>query len=181
MTLLSQWTLVCAAMFSFFHVGLLLAPAHMKKAIERFPRHRVAGWCLTILAVVWTAGLLRDMPMGRFEEWKTALLPISVLFAFMVCFFMRELLSVRALGALLLLFPTPILDAARVHPSRWSVVMSVLAYLMVIKGMALVLNPHWFRLAFRRVFGNLSVCRCLGAAGLVLDLWLVWLAVVVYS
>jgi len=146
----------------------------------RFPRNRWCGWLLAIVAVAWATWLLQGLPLGRFESLKTWLVPAAVVFTALVCYYMQELLAPRALGALLLLYPAPLLEAARLHESNWSVVMSVLAYIMVIKGMTLLLSPYRFRHLTERFLRTDAVCRLAGTGGLAVDALLLLLALTVY-
>ncbi len=173
-------TLIPLAVLLSLHAALLLAPSAMRDGLRRFPRHRWIGWTLTVVAVAWAAWLLRDMPLGRFEELKKFLIPAAVVFAGLVLYTMEELLAPRALGALLLLYPAPLLEAARLHESRWSVVMSLVAYVMVVKGMALLLSPYLFRKTTERWLATDAACRFFGSLGLAFDAALLLLAVMVY-
>jgi hypothetical protein len=93
---------------------------------------------------------------------------------------MDELLAVRSLGALLVLVPAPILDAARECESLWRLVMVVLGYLIAIKGIYFIFSPHLFRDWTERVITSDGVCRALGAGGLAVMLLVVGLSLTVY-
>ena len=180
MSTLAKLTLLLAGITLPFYATLFLKPATMREGLRRFPRNRWCGWLLAIGAVVWAAWLLQGLPLGRFESLKTWLIPVAVVFAGLVCTTMQELLAPRALGALLLLYPAPLLAAARLHDSNWSLVMSVVAYIMVIKGMALLLSPYLFRHLTQRLLQTDKACRLAGTAGLAFDALLLLLALTVY-
>lgn len=180
MSTLAIMTLVLAGITLPIYAALFIGPATMREGLRRFPRNRWCGWLLAIVAVAWAAWLLHGLPLGRFESLKTWLVPAAVVFAGLVCYHMEELLAPRALGALLLLYPAPLLEAARLHDSSWSVVMSVVAYAMVIKGMALLLSPYLFRHVAERVLQTDRTCRLAGAGGFAFDVLLLLLATTVY-
>jgi uncharacterized protein YjeT (DUF2065 family) len=180
MSTLAILTLLLAGITLPFYATLFLGPAAMREGLRRFPRNRWCGWLLAIVAVAWAAWLLHGVPLGRFESLKTWLVPAAVVFAGLVCYYMEELLAPRALGALLLLYPAPLLEAARLHDSSWSVVMSVVAYVMVIKGMALLLSPYLFRRFTDRLLKTERACRLAGTGGLTFDALLLLLAATVY-
>ncbi len=180
MSTLAILTLVLAGITLPFYAMLFLGPSAMREGLRRFPRNRWCGWLLAIVAVTWAAWLLHGLPLGRFESLKTWLIPVAVVFAGLVCYHMEELLAPRALGALLLLYPAPLLEAARLHESSWSVVMSVVAYAMVIKGMTLLLSPYLFRHVSERILNTDKTCRLAGAGGLAFDALLLLLALAVY-
>ncbi len=180
MSTLAILTLVLAGITLPLYAALFLKPAAMRAGFIRFPRSRWCGRLLAVAAVAWAAWVLREMPLGRFEHLKTWLVPLAVVFAGLVCYYMDELLAPRALGALLLLYPAPLLEAARLHDSRWSVVMSVVAYAMVIKGMALLLSPYLFRHFTERLLTTDKACRLAGTGGLAADALLLLLALTAY-
>ncbi len=180
MSTLAVLTLILAGITLPFYAMLVLKPAVVRTGLQRFPRNRWCGWLLAIVAVAWAAWILHNLPLGRFESLKTWLGPVAVVFAGLVCYYMDELLAPRALGALLLLYPAPLLTAARLHESPWSVVMSVVAYAMVIKGMALLLSPYLFRHFTQRLLQTDKACRLVGTGGLAFGALLLLLALAVY-
>lgn len=180
MSNLAMLTLGLAAVLLPLHIGLLLKPALLREGFRRFPRSRLCGRLLAAVALVWAAWLLKDMPLGRFDSLKGWLIPASVVLGALVWILMEELLAPRALGAILLLYPAPLLEAARLHPSRWSVVMSVVAYMMVVKGMLLLLSPYYFRRFSEKPLSSDVCCRVAGIGGLIVDALLVLLALRVF-
>lgn len=167
----------------------LLAPGLARKWTEGFPRSRAAAWLLTAAGLGWVTWLILATPLGRGElfgvlvDWdqvKQWLTVVSPVLYFLIVFFMDELLAPRALGALMLLVPEPILSAARWHDSPWRLVMTVLAYAMVVAGIVLVLSPYRFRMSAAAWTGTDRRCRQLGIAGAALSAGLVILGVVVY-
>ncbi len=177
---LALLTLVLAILLLIESTALLVTPKRVRIWLERFPRDIWSGRILAAFAVLWAAWLVSEMPLGRFESWKPMVWPLAFVLVGFVWYYMDELLAPRALGALLLLYPAPVLAAARLHPSRWSVVMSVLAYVCVVKGMALLLGPYWFRLSIERFLASDRNCRCWGGVGLALALMLFGLILFAY-
>lgn len=167
-------TLIGAGLF------LILAPAAARQALDRFPRSRVAGWVLATLALLWAARLLFVMPMGGFDRFKPALYGLTPLAILALGFCMDDLLAVRALGGLLLMLPALFLDAGFGHPSVWRVLNSTLAYLMVIKGLVLVLEPYRFRQAVAWALKRPPAARGWGGAACFLGAVVLTLALTVY-
>ena len=167
MNTLSWLAVGLGAVMLALYVPMVIAPASSRKAWLAFPRHRPSAWVLTAIALVWSAVYLYQMPLGGFERWKPLLYVLTPAAFLLIVFFADELLSVRALGALMLLLPTPLLFHARQHESGWSYVITVLAYLMVIKGMLLVLNPYLLRRWIERHLHSDVMWRLGGAAGTV--------------
>jgi uncharacterized protein YjeT (DUF2065 family) len=180
MSKLMMLTLGLVALMLPLHASLLLKPSLLREGFRRFPRSRWCGRILAAAAVAWAAWVLKDLPLGRFDALKSGLIPVTIVFGALVWIYMEELLAPRALGALLLLYPAPLLEAARLHDSPWSVVMSAAAYIMIIKGMALLLSPYLFRRFSEKALATDASCRLAGAGGLALDALLALLALAVY-
>ena len=130
--------------------------------------------------LVWSAWLVMHMPLGPFDRYKPFLYVVAPVLFFLIVHFMDELLAARALGGLLLLVASPLLDAARPHESEFRLVVAALAYILAIKGMALVLCPYLFRKATSWWARNDAWCRAGGLVGLALAAFLIVLAVTVY-
>jgi uncharacterized protein YjeT (DUF2065 family) len=180
MSELAIWTLGLALFMLVLHGCCAVAPALARRIALAFPRDKWTGRVLAAVAFVWAAMLVRDMPMGRFEylkQWLYLVTPVMILATYV---FMEELLAARALGALLLLYPAPVLLLARLHDSPWSLVMTVVAYIMIIKGMALMLSPYLFRKGAAHIIANDNRCRMLGSVGVAFDLLLLALALLIY-
>jgi uncharacterized protein YjeT (DUF2065 family) len=180
MSELGMWTFGLAAIMLILHGCCLVSPARARTVAQAFPRDKWAGRILATLGLLWAAWLVREMPMGRFEhlkQWLYVVTPVTIGLSFV---FMNELLAPRALGGLLLLCPAPILLLARLHESPWSRVMTVVAYVMVVKGVALMLSPYLFRRAALHIVASDGRCRIAGCCGVAFDIALLALAVFVY-
>lgn len=180
MSNLALLTLLPAGILLVLHVGLLWKPDMMRDGFRRFPRDRWSGRVLSAVAIVWAAWILQDMPLGRFAAVRPAIFPLAILLGGLVWYYMDALLAPRALGAILLLYPAPLLAAARLHPSDWRIVMSLVGYVMVIKGMALLLSPYLFRKVTVRMFRRDVFCRMIGGIGTLVAIFLFYLAFFVY-
>ena len=180
MSTLALWTLVLAVILAIESMALLVVPERVKVWFQRFPRDVWSGRVLAGIAILWAAWVVHEMPLGRFETWKPMIWPIAIVLGGFVWHYMDELLAPRALGALLLLYPAPVLAAARLHSSPWSVVMSALAYVCVLMGIVLLLGPYWFRLATEQCFPSEERCRIWGTFELAIALSLFALAFFVY-
>lgn len=142
----------------------LAAPDSARTAVERFPRHRLAGWILAAVALVWAGSNVYHAELGRFsyvKPWLFGAVPAVVL---LVGFFMDDLLAPRALGGLMLLAAAPLLKAARFHESSLALTVTVLAYVWVVLGMAWVLGPYRFRRWLAPLSGVPGRLRAAGTA-----------------
>jgi hypothetical protein len=112
---------------------------------QRFPRSHVAGVLLLTICLVWTFWLLATIQMGEFSAFRRPLLfalPIGYILALR---FVEEFLAVRALGILCLLAAEPLLDAAFLRYETSRLLVTVLAYLLIIVGLFWVAIPYVLR------------------------------------
>ncbi|NCC49616.1 MAG: hypothetical protein EOM20_00225 [Spartobacteria bacterium] len=159
---------------------LLLLPLASLQAVTMFPRSRWPGWVLTAVDLAWVAYILQDAYLGPCEFLKPYIYPVAPVAFFLVIYYMDELLAPRALGGLLLLAGSPVLNAARWYDTSWRLYMVVLAYLWVIMGMTLVLSPFRFRKTMEFVFKTDVRRRACAFAGTLVGLCAVLLAVAKY-
>ena len=171
---------VTGGILTVFNVLPALAPERAQSWFKAFPRHVLCGRVLAAAALAWAGWLLYHTPLGALERYRPLVYLLTPTAYVLVIVFVDDLLAPRALGGLMLLAPEPILAAARFHPSPFRVVMLVLAYVLVVGGMALVLSPYLFRKAAERLFGTRLGCRLWGGLGLGLGLLIVLLGLAVY-
>ncbi len=112
---------------------------------ERFPRSRIVGVVLLTISLLWTFWLLATIEMGEFQAFRRPLLIALPIGYVLVLRFVDEFLAVRALGILALLAAEPLLDAAFFHYESSRLVLSVLAYLLVVLGLTWVMVPYKLR------------------------------------
>ena len=125
-------------------VGLVQA-AKIQAIAKDFPRNRIWGAVLLILATLWTLFLVGHMDMADFFAWRGKLLMILPVASFLVIIFVPEFLAVRALGSIMLLAASPVLHAAFLQPQLSRLLLPVLAYAWVIVGMFFVGMPYLMR------------------------------------
>jgi hypothetical protein len=155
------------------------APEAVRRGLERYPRSVWPGRVLLAVDMTWAAWAINQMHLGGFDAWKVHLIWLAPILIIAGCVYLDELLSVRALGGLLLLAAGPMLNAARWHPSPWRLVIPILAYLWIIAGLFFVLEPWWFRRA-ARCFPSASSVRAAGFFKIASGAGLIVLALLVY-
>ncbi|MEM7397159.1 MAG: hypothetical protein AAF492_32965 [Verrucomicrobiota bacterium] len=176
---------IAALIVGFLSIGLhlpgLLAPDLVRQALQAFPRNMWAAVVLTAVDLVWVALLILDTDLGSFEHLKPAVYVLGPLSFFLLNKYLDELLAPRALGGLLLLIASPVLTVARWHESPLRLLMTVIAYIWVIKGIILVLSPYRFRTMAEVILRDNNRLRASAITGLVLGFGLIVLAVTVYK
>lgn len=167
--------LICVLMGA----AIVAAPAPLSRFYNALPRSAVAGYILSTLAWLWAGYALWTMGLDVLEPFKK-FLPVAVLVCIpLTWFWLDNLLTCRALGALLCLFPYELLHAARVHPSPWRLVVVTLAYLCIVKGMILLLYPWKMRQAIVWLTQRPTLFRLTGALNALLGLFLIGLGATV--
>ncbi len=123
----------------------LLAPEKARGWIASLPRSFPVGAALLTVALLWAFWLLATMEMGEFATFRRPLLIAVPVGYVLVLAFVNEFLAVRALGILALLAAEPLLDAAflRYEPSR--LLVTIFAYVLIVKGLFWVTMPYLLR------------------------------------
>jgi len=119
---------------------------------NRFPRSAWPGRLLTAVALPWAAYFQLITPPVAGHDLFTKLVMWAVPVAFvLILIYLKELLSVRALGGILLLAAAPLFKEARLHDSSFSVLVTLVTYALVVIGIIWVLSPFRFRQWFVRL------------------------------
>jgi hypothetical protein len=123
----------------------LIKPDASQTAARSLPRSRVAGFVLLTIAFFWSFWLLATMEMGEFATFRKPLLIIMPIGFLLVLRFVDEFLAARALGILCLLAAEPLLDAAFFRNEASRLLVTVLAYLLIVAGLFWVTMPYLLR------------------------------------
>ncbi len=113
--------------------------------MSRFPRSRVAGMVILSIDLIWSFWLVSTMEMGEFSAFRRPFLVALPIGFFLTLRFVDEFLAVRALGILGLLVAEPLLDAAFFRYETSRLVLTVLAYVLVVLGLTWVMVPYKLR------------------------------------
>ncbi len=135
-------------------LGLGLLASHLwawknadktKAFLRAFPRHYGWGAVLLTIDFIWGMIVLANMDMGEFfflRKWFLTLVPIGFV---AVLIYVKEFLSVRALGCLMLLVAGPVLSSAFLQPQLTRLLLPTLAYVWIIAGMYFIGMPYLMR------------------------------------
>ncbi|MDD4736264.1 MAG: hypothetical protein PHP44_09170 [Kiritimatiellae bacterium] len=202
MSRIAIYTLSLAFVMLVVYGFMLSRPALFRRFLARFPRSVWAARVLTAVDLLWVVTVMHHADFGSFNWIKELLVrfipalgpmelgvftfvkdPVvwgGVAVYFILLKYLDELLAVRALGGLLLLIANPILNAARWQETNWRWAMAVVAYLIVIKGLFLVMTPYKLRQWGERYLSDEVRCRRFGVAGVAFSLGLIVLALWAY-
>lgn len=156
-----------------------LAPAPLSRFYNALPRSVAAGRVLSTAAWIWAGYALVTMNLDFLMPFQK-FIPAAVLVCIpLTWFWLDNLLSCRAIGGLLCLFPYELLHVARVHPSPWRLAVVTLAYICIVKGMVLLLYPWKMRQAIVWLTQRPPLFRLAGALHVLLGLFLIGLGAAV--
>ncbi len=117
----------------------------VQNVLPNFPRSKVSGIVLLAIDLIWSFWLLATMEMGEFSNFRRPLLIVLPIGFILVLQFVSEFLAVRALGILCLLAAEPMLDAAFLKPEASRLLVTLLAYLLIVAGLIWVTMPYLLR------------------------------------
>jgi len=144
----------------------LLKP-NLAGVAQKFPRSHMAGVFLLTICLVWTFWLLATIQMGEFSAFRRPLLIALPIGYGLVLRFVGEFLAVRALGILCLLAAEPLLDAAFLRYETSRLLVTVLAYLLILGGLFWVAIPYVLRDQINWTTRSTFRWRCLHAIALI--------------
>jgi hypothetical protein len=171
-----------------------------RRLLMKLPRSKPAGYLLMGVAIGWCAVVVYLYGFMDVHEWRDARGLGAVVGAFLellqagrfsvwiffgamyalIVWLLDEFLAVRAMALIALLVARVILDAAYDVETNARLVMTVVAYLMVVAGMWLIIAPWRFRDALEYMLANNQRCRLACGAGVAFGILLVALGVWVY-
>jgi hypothetical protein len=148
------------------HLYAYLNPEPAKAFLRDFPRNYPWGVILLTIGFIWSMMIIQHMDMGEFfhlRRWFLLIVPAGFVG---VLFYVREFLSVRALGSLMLLAAGPVLCSAFLQPQTSRLLLPILAYAWIIAGMFFVGMPFLMRDAIDWVTGNAARWKLAALSGI---------------
>jgi len=127
------------------HLVALLKAADVKKHLIDFPRNYTWGVALMTIGLGWAMMCMNYMDMGEFHTLRSKFLIVIPVAYVLVLIYVKEFLSVRALGGLMLLVAGIVLQAAFQQPPLSRLLLPALAYVWIIAGLYFVGMPYLMR------------------------------------
>ena len=106
-----------------------------RATLGQFPRSRLAGVVILAIDLVWSFWLISTMEMGEFSAFRRPFLIALPIGFFLAIRFVDEFLAVRALGIFALLAAEPLLEASFFRYETSRLVLTVLAYILIVLGL----------------------------------------------
>jgi len=163
--------------FWFFILGLpllgyglvsLLFAGWTAKALMAFPRCKPAGYALCAVGWVWTARACDTIGIEVFDKFLKAfpgeLWILALVLTVLTCLWMGNLLPIRGVCALFMLFPGEMFPAIRLCETEWRLALVVFAYVCAITGMFGMFYPWRIRQALAWRAAKPVRVRAVGAA-----------------
>lgn len=157
-------------------VGLLLIVVHLvalwsapntSRWLKDFPRSRLAGTVLIVIAGIWSLILVQTMDLGEFARLRTGITAGVVAGTFLAWRYLEEFLAVRALGMLAMLAAEPLLEAAFLKPDPTRLLIVVLAYAWITLGLFWVGVPWTLRDQIKWLTDRMARYRAAAVGGVV--------------
>ncbi len=114
-----------------------------------FPRSKIAGWILCAIGWAWTAYECDTIGIDVFDKFLKAFpmeLPIlAIVLTVLTCWWMPNLLPIRGVSAIFMLFPGEMFPVIRLCDTPWRLTLVVFAYACAIIGMYGMFYPWRIR------------------------------------
>ena len=164
-----------------FGYGLftVVRPQAATRFLLALPRHRTAGQALCAAAWLWTAYEIDTIGIEVFDRIVRRLwffqsdIPgmvwiLAIVLTVLTCLWMENLLTLRAISALFMLFPAELFPAVRLYDTPWRLTLVVFAYVCAVVGMIGMFYPWHLRRALTWRAAKQSRVRGFGATYLAL-------------
>ena len=175
------WFFILGIPLTAFGALALVRPNMVAQFLVRFPRHAPSGIVLCALGWLGTAYEVDTIGIEVFDRivrrfWflsndvPGAVWIIAVVLTILTCLWMSNLLPIRGVAAIFMLFPAELVPAIRLCDTPWRLTLVVFAYLCATAGMFGMFYPWRIRQALAwlaavpgRVAASGVVCLAVGA------------------
>ena len=170
-------------------LGLFLIAVHgysmmraesVQRFLKTFPRNYKLGAVFLVIAALWALVVQSNIHMGEFFKLRRFILIAIPILTTLMILYVEEFLSVRALGALLLLASAPVLKSAFLQEPTTRLLLPILAYVWILAGIFFVGMPYLMRDGIAWITKSAERWKIACVAGLAYGIALVALAVSTY-
>ncbi len=149
-----------------YGIASVALPEPTAKFLTTFPRNRFAGWVLCAAAWFWTAHELNTIGIEVFDvylkRFPGELWILAAVLTVLTCWWMPNLLPIRGVCALFMLFPAEMFPMIRMAETPWRLTLVVFAYICAISGMFGMFYPWRIRQALAWRAASLARVRLIG-------------------
>lgn len=161
-----------------FHLWMLLRKKKSQEFLTKLPRSDKWGTILMVMAMFsfWLLIIPGEekafynyfsLPLGDFNGAKKYLFIFVPFAAYMMIVYVKEFLSVRAIGVLALVYSTPLLYSSYQDWPTGKLLLPIYAYMMIISGLFCVGMPYLFRDILNKIKEKDIYWNTCASAGLV--------------
>jgi len=169
------WFIVLGLPLCLAGAVFLLLPSRAAEFLRVFPRSVLTGRILCVIAWFWTAYEIDALGIDVIDRIVNQLwfLPSAIpgavwlwaiVLSVLTCWWMENLLPIRAVCAFLMLFPGDMFPAIRLCDTQWRLALVVFAYVVCIAGMWGMFYPWRIRQAMAWTASAAPRLRAAGAA-----------------
>lgn len=134
-----------------YGLASLLATNWTAKMLVAFPRCKQAGWVLCAVAWFWTAYECDTIGIDVFDKYLKVfpgqIWIMAIVLTVLTCWWMENLLPIRGVCGLFMLFPGEMFPMIRLCDTQWRLTLVVFAYICAITGMVGMFYPWRIRQA----------------------------------
>ncbi len=167
---MTAWFFLLGAPLAAFGALAVARPAAAARALVAFPRSRAAAVGLCAVGWFWTAHELDTIGIEIFDRFLKAfpfeLWLLAAALTALTCWWMWNLLPVRGLSAVLMLFPASLFPAVMLEDTPWRLALVVFAYACAVAGMFGMFYPWRIRQLLAWVAASEARVRAAAAAAL---------------
>ena len=177
---LTEVSLILGGFMTALYAWALWQPKIAQDAFTAFPRHYPTGVVLAVLATVWFLWLLRTMDLMEYTVHRPKFLIGFGALGIAAIFYLKDFLAVRALAVILVLFGKVLLDAAFLRDESSKFLITVLAYLIIIKGMVYTAWPYLMRDGLSWVYSDEKRPKMVFGSGLAVGILVLIFGIFLY-
>lgn len=148
---MTTWSFILGAPLVALGLAAVLATERAAKAMVAFPRCEIAGWLLCAIGWLGTAYECDKIGIDVFDKilkvFPGEVWILAAVLTVLTCMWMANLLPIRGLCAIFMLFPAELFPAVRLCDTGWRIPLVVFAYVCAITGMFGMFYPWRIRQA----------------------------------
>ena len=160
------WSFILAVPLLVLGLASLAVPGATGRVLLAFPRNVPAGRVLCAVGWLWTARACDQLGIDVFDKFLKAvpgeLWILAVVLTVLTCLWMENLLPIRGVCAVLMLFPGEMFPAIRLCETSWRIALVVVAYVCAVIGMFGMFYPWWIRKGIAWIVARPACVRGLG-------------------